>query len=85
MHPPHILIGENQRVTGLLDWTEAKVADPAKDFVLYQVILGEKETKRRSSRFRRGKRSICKWRGTCSACPIRKVIDFRRMTAYDTF
>ncbi|RAP11649.1 hypothetical protein HS9_03257 [Bacillus velezensis] len=25
MHPPHILIGENQRVTGLLDWTEAKV------------------------------------------------------------
>ncbi|AJK64041.1 hypothetical protein KHU1_0071 [Bacillus amyloliquefaciens KHG19] len=41
MHPPHILIGENQRVTGLLDWTEAKVADPAKDFVLYQVILGE--------------------------------------------
>ncbi|MEC1926167.1 macrolide 2'-phosphotransferase [Bacillus velezensis] len=46
LHPPHILIGENQRVTGLLDWTEAKVADPAKDFVLYQVILGEKETKR---------------------------------------
>ncbi|MDU0813661.1 macrolide 2'-phosphotransferase [Bacillus siamensis] len=46
LHPPHILIGENQRVTGLLDWTEAKVADPAKDFVLYQMILGEKETKR---------------------------------------
>lgn len=46
LHPPHILIGHNQRVTGLLDWTEAKVADPAKDFVLYQVILGEKETKR---------------------------------------
>ncbi|WP_049627831.1 macrolide 2'-phosphotransferase [Bacillus sp. JFL15] len=46
LHPPHILIGENQRVTGLLDWTEAKVADPAKDFVLYQLILGEKETKR---------------------------------------
>ncbi|MCC9022948.1 macrolide 2'-phosphotransferase [Bacillus nakamurai] len=46
LHPPHILIGPNQSVTGLLDWTEAKVADPAKDFVLYQAIFGEKETKR---------------------------------------
>ncbi|KXZ23406.1 macrolide 2'-phosphotransferase [Bacillus nakamurai] len=46
LHPPHILIGPNQCVTGLLDWTEAKVADPAKDFVLYQAIFGEKETKR---------------------------------------
>ncbi|MGG1348230.1 macrolide 2'-phosphotransferase MphK [Bacillus subtilis] len=46
LHPPHILIDQNGRVTGLLDWTEAKVADPAKDFVLYQTIFGEKETAR---------------------------------------
>ncbi|MGF4040929.1 macrolide 2'-phosphotransferase MphK [Bacillus subtilis] len=46
LHPPHILIDQNERVTGLLDWTEAKVADPAKDFVLYQTIFGEKETAR---------------------------------------
>ncbi|WP_276736329.1 macrolide 2'-phosphotransferase MphK [Bacillus sp. (in: firmicutes)] len=46
LHPPHILIDQNRRVTGLLDWTEAKVADPAKDFVLYQTIFGEKETAR---------------------------------------
>ncbi|MGF7535874.1 macrolide 2'-phosphotransferase MphK [Bacillus mexicanus] len=46
LHPPHILINQNERVTGLLDWTEAKVADPAKDFVLYQTIFGEKETAR---------------------------------------
>ncbi|MED2968705.1 macrolide 2'-phosphotransferase MphK [Bacillus subtilis] len=46
LHPPHILIDQNGRVTGLLDWTEAKVADPGKDFVLYQTIFGEKETAR---------------------------------------
>ncbi|MCY8515540.1 macrolide 2'-phosphotransferase [Bacillus atrophaeus] len=46
LHPAHMLIGKNQRVTGLLDWTEAKVADPAKDFVAYQMILGDKETAR---------------------------------------
>lgn len=46
LHPPHILIDRDLRVTGLLDWTEAKVADPAKDFLLYQTILGETETAR---------------------------------------
>ncbi|MCK8099272.1 macrolide 2'-phosphotransferase MphK [Bacillus sp. 2CMS4F] len=45
-HPPHILIDQNEHVTGLLDWTEAKVADPAKDFVFYHMIFGEKETAR---------------------------------------
>ncbi|MED1738633.1 macrolide 2'-phosphotransferase [Bacillus swezeyi] len=46
LHPPHILIDANDQITGLLDWTEAKVADPAKDFLLYQTILGEEETAR---------------------------------------
>lgn len=46
LHPPHILIDQNEHVTGLLDWTEAKGADPAKDFVFYHMIFGEKETAR---------------------------------------
>ncbi|GIN68941.1 macrolide 2'-phosphotransferase [Bacillus sonorensis] len=46
LHPPHILIDSDHQVTGLLDWTEAKVADPAKDFLLFQTILGEAETAR---------------------------------------
>lgn len=46
LHPPHILIDQHQSITGLLDWTEAKIADPAKDFLLYETILGEAETAR---------------------------------------
>ncbi|WP_028594670.1 macrolide 2'-phosphotransferase [Paenibacillus assamensis] len=41
LHPPHIIIDEQQRVTGLLDWTEAEVANPGTDFVLYSAIFGE--------------------------------------------
>ncbi|KEK22800.1 macrolide 2'-phosphotransferase [Bacillus gaemokensis] len=41
LHPPHILVDKNDKVTGLLDWTEAKVTDPATDFTLYLTIFGE--------------------------------------------
>lgn len=41
MHPPHIIVDEAQRVTGFLDWTEAEVADPGKDFVIYFALFGE--------------------------------------------
>ncbi|WP_334074459.1 MULTISPECIES: macrolide 2'-phosphotransferase [Paenibacillus] len=40
LHPPHILVDENQRVTGLIDWTEAEVADPGKDFTIYYALFG---------------------------------------------
>lgn len=35
LHPPHIIVDHTQRVTGLIDWTEAEIADPGKDFVIY--------------------------------------------------
>ncbi|MNJ56653.1 Phosphotransferase enzyme family protein [compost metagenome] len=41
LHPPHIIINDQSEVTGLLDWTEAEVSDPAKDFVIYLAIFGE--------------------------------------------
>ncbi|CAG7617893.1 macrolide 2'-phosphotransferase [Paenibacillus allorhizosphaerae] len=41
LHPPHILVDEAQRVTGLIDWTEAEIADPGKDFVIYFALFGE--------------------------------------------
>ncbi|TPG68997.1 hypothetical protein EEL31_10980 [Brevibacillus laterosporus] len=41
LHPPHILIDIDNRVSGLLDWTEAEVSNPATDFVLYYAIFGE--------------------------------------------
>jgi macrolide phosphotransferase len=41
LHPPHILVDETRRVTGLIDWTEAECADPGKDFVIYFALFGE--------------------------------------------
>ncbi|MCM3785409.1 macrolide 2'-phosphotransferase [Neobacillus mesonae] len=46
LHPPHILLDAEQQVTGLLDWTESEVADPATDFTIYYAIFGEKELER---------------------------------------
>lgn len=40
LHPPHILVDEAHRVVGLLDWTEAHVADPAMDFTLQFGAMG---------------------------------------------
>ncbi|WP_440114705.1 macrolide 2'-phosphotransferase [Paenibacillus sp. QZ-Y1] len=41
LHPPHIIVNDNQRVTGLIDWTEAEIADPGKDFVIYYALFEE--------------------------------------------
>jgi macrolide phosphotransferase len=40
LHPAHILVNEERRVTGILDWTEAHVGDPATDFALQYATLG---------------------------------------------
>ncbi|TLS48453.1 hypothetical protein FE782_30410 [Paenibacillus antri] len=41
LHPPHILVDDSAKVTGLIDWTEAECADPGKDFVIYFALFGE--------------------------------------------
>ena len=41
LHPPHIIVDKEQRVTGLIDWTEAEIADPGKDFVIYYALFQE--------------------------------------------
>ncbi|WP_028563208.1 macrolide 2'-phosphotransferase [Paenibacillus pinihumi] len=41
LHPPHIVVDENQRVSGLLDWTESEVGDPGKDFAIYFALFGD--------------------------------------------
>lgn len=41
LHPGHILVSENGKVTGLLDWTEAEVADPAIDFTVFYMLFGD--------------------------------------------
>ncbi|GAB2559437.1 macrolide 2'-phosphotransferase [Gracilibacillus alcaliphilus] len=42
LHPGHILVNKETMVTGLIDWTEARVADVANDFVYYYTAFGEK-------------------------------------------
>ena len=39
MYPAHVLINPDDTITGVLDWTTAKVGDPARDFV-FQKMLG---------------------------------------------
>jgi macrolide phosphotransferase len=42
LHPPHILVDTaSQRVSGFIDWTEAEVSNPAKDFNIYYALFGE--------------------------------------------
>ncbi|WP_055106787.1 macrolide 2'-phosphotransferase [Paenibacillus ihumii] len=41
LHPPHIIVNDQQRVTGLIDWTEAEIADPGKDFVILYALFGQ--------------------------------------------
>ena len=37
----HVLVDEASRATGVLDWTEAEVSDPAIDFVCHLLVFGE--------------------------------------------
>lgn len=53
LHPPHILVNDKQRVTGLIDWTEAEVADPGKDFTIYYALFGREGLKDLLERYER--------------------------------
>lgn len=41
LHAGHILIDKQAQVTGLIDWTEASLADPARDFVAHYRTFGQ--------------------------------------------
>ncbi|WP_324265236.1 macrolide 2'-phosphotransferase [Saccharopolyspora mangrovi] len=42
LHPGHALVDETGRLTGVLDWTDAAVDDPALDFVAAHNAFGER-------------------------------------------
>ena len=46
LHAGHILIDEEHRVTGFIDWTEGKVADVSTDFIGHLRAHGEAELER---------------------------------------
>ncbi|WP_437626152.1 macrolide 2'-phosphotransferase [Sorangium sp. So ce1151] len=41
LHPGHMLVAEGGRLTGILDWTEAHLGDPANDFSLFAGAFGK--------------------------------------------
>lgn len=41
LFPGHTLIDSDYHVTGIIDWTEAKVSDPANDFTAFYLLFGE--------------------------------------------
>jgi macrolide phosphotransferase len=41
LYGAHVLVDDTSRATGILDWTEAEVADPAMDFVFHLMGFGE--------------------------------------------
>jgi macrolide phosphotransferase len=41
LFPGHTLIDESNQVTGIIDWTEAKVSDTATDFTAFYLLFGE--------------------------------------------
>lgn len=41
LHPGHLLLAEDGRVTGILDWTEAHRGDPSTDFALFFGAFGK--------------------------------------------
>ncbi len=43
LYPGHTLVDEHFSVTGIIDWTEAKVADIANDFTAHYMLFGEEE------------------------------------------
>lgn len=45
LHAGHILIDHEARVTGVIDWTEARVDDPAHDFGAHLTLFGEEALK----------------------------------------
>lgn len=40
LHPGHLLLDEDQRITGILDWTEARVSDPSIDLMMLAGCFG---------------------------------------------
>jgi macrolide phosphotransferase len=45
LHPGHILVDQQAQVTGLIDWTEAQVDDPASDFAAHYRVFGRNSLK----------------------------------------
>lgn len=58
LHPGHMLLDDAGRITGVLDWTEARVTDPGVDLAMFAGCFGRAALERLVPRFeRRGGRT----------------------------
>lgn len=46
LFPGHTLVDNNHSVTGVIDWTEAKISDISNDFTAYYLLFGEESMKK---------------------------------------
>lgn len=53
LHAGHILIDDVPKVTGIIDWTEAMVGDPAIDFAAHWITFGDEALKRLIAAYQR--------------------------------
>ena len=51
LHPGHLLLADDARVIGVLDWTEARVDDPAIDLAMFHGCFGRDVSGRLVERF----------------------------------
>lgn len=51
LHPGHMLLADDARLIGVLDWTEARVDDPAIDFAMFHGCFGAEALARLVERF----------------------------------
>jgi aminoglycoside phosphotransferase (APT) family kinase protein len=51
LHPGHMLVTGEGRLTGVIDWTEAKVTDPGADFAVFLAAFGRASLERMLARF----------------------------------
>ncbi|MBP1523998.1 phosphotransferase [Salmonella enterica subsp. enterica serovar Worthington] len=49
----HVLIDNTERVSGMIDWSEARVDDPAIDMAAHLMVFGEEGSRSSSSRMKR--------------------------------
>lgn len=42
LHPGHLILDPDHRITGVLDWTEARVSDPSLDLQLFAGCFGRR-------------------------------------------
>jgi aminoglycoside phosphotransferase (APT) family kinase protein len=72
LHPGHMLLDDDGRLTGILDWTEAKVTDPSVDLSVFHGCFGRAATEAMVTRL--AARGVPLWPTVIDHCAERWAI-----------